>query len=374
LIEIPQIGFDAQSLTGTVQTGLGMYARGIARALEKKRELISLELLWPKDRKPFSATGERILWEMFNLPSKAKAAKSDLIHLPCFGVPRLTSIPRVVTAHDLIILKHPDMMPPGSRWYFSYWIPQSYRSADHIIAVSDCTKNDLVEYLNIKPEKITVVHHGIDQSFFNVPAVENIASVKDRYGIFERFFMMVGSFERRKNVELAIDAFSILAKDHEEVQLVLVGSSSEYRERMIEKANDYGLEDRIIFTGYLQDRDVATLYSICTAFLFPSSHEGFGLPLLEAMAAGAPVIASDIRVLKEIGGDAPCYVQEGKIEALMGSMERMLVDENIREECRVRGRSRAELFSWDDAADKTIEVYMNVLGMRGFDGIPARVT
>ena len=143
------VGYDAQSLTGKHQTGLGVYSKHLARILERHPETLKLKLLWPKGRKSFKRTIERLRWEQYDLVMAAHRESVQILHVPCFSAPRFTSLPTVVTAHDMIVTKHPNLMPPGSRWYFSKWIPASYKSADHVIAVSALHHRCILPCLNI---------------------------------------------------------------------------------------------------------------------------------------------------------------------------------------------------------------------------------
>jgi len=358
------VGYDAQSLTGKNQTGLGVYSKHLARILEKHPESIDLRLLWPQGRKPFKGTWERLMWEQYNLVMTAVREDIDILHVPCFSLPRFTRIPKVVTAHDLIVMKHPKLMAPGSRWYFSKWIPSTYRSADHIIAVSQATKDDLVGKLGIHPDKITVIYHGINPAFTRTTDPHEINRIRFKYHVPVDFFLMVGSFEERKNIQIAIEAFAELSDLSEQIKLILVGQSSHYQRQMIELVKEKRLEDRVIFPGYVPERELATLYSMATAFLFPSAAEGFGLPLVEAMATGCPIIASDLKVFHEIGGDAVSYLPVGNMPMLADEMLEMIKSPSYRAKFVLNGLSRSINYDWEHAAEETLRVYLRVLETR----------
>ncbi len=362
-----KVGYDAQSLTGKHQTGLGVYAKNLARVLERHPETVNLKHLWPKHHRSFRRTLERLAWEQYHLVMAAHNEEVDILHVPCFSIPRFTRIPRVVTAHDLIVMKSPSLMPPGSRWYFSKWIPQSYKSADHIIAVSHATKNDLVNLLGIDPGKITVIYHGINPAYDRVTDPHEINRVRFKYHCPREFFVMIGSFEPRKNLKVAIEAFDKMSKDDEFLKLILVGKTNTYQTRMIDFVESLGLEDRVIFPGYIPDKDLAALLSVATAYLFPSSAEGFGLPLVEAMATGCPIIASDLPVFHEIGGDAVSYVPVSDHVALSDTMQKMHDNPGYRVDFVVNGMARSIRFSWDHAAEETVKVYLRVLTKRGIN-------
>jgi glycosyltransferase involved in cell wall biosynthesis len=364
----PRIGFDAQAMTGSRQTGLGIYALHLSKLMEKHPEAVDLRLLWPKDQKVFKGTLERLKWEQYDLVMAAIREEVDLIHSPAFSCPRFmwfTNLPKVVTAHDLIVLKHPELMPPGSRWYFGSWIPSTYKKADQVIAVSRATKNDLVNLLNIEPDRITVIHHGIDPVYQRTTDPHEINRIRHIYHVPMEFFLMVGSFELRKNVHHVIDAFSRISKSSNQLKLLLVGYENKYQSKMQALVKSLDLEDKVLFPGYVADRELTTLYSVATAFLFPSSAEGFGLPLVEAMATGCPVIASDIEVFHEIGGDAAAFVPVDDPVALSEAMLKMLEDPAHRAEYVRKGLGRSVKYSWDLAGEETLRVYLRVLKRRG---------
>jgi glycosyltransferase involved in cell wall biosynthesis len=361
----PRIGFDAQTLTGDIQTGLGVYARILSSDMEKHPEAVDIRLLWPKDHKPFVGTLERLRWEQYDLRMSAIREEVDLIHSPAFSVPR-TNIPKVVTAHDMIITRYPNLMhSPFARWYFGKWIPSTYKSADHIIAVSRTTKGELVNMLGIDPDKITVIYHGIDPVYTRTTEPNEINRVRHNYHVPMEFYLMVGSFEPRKKIDIAIDAFSRISKSSNMLRLILVGQENAYQRRMKALVKELGLEEKVLFPGYIPDRELVTLYSMATAFLFPSSAEGFGLPLLEAMATGCPIIASDLMVFREIAGDAIVQVPVGDPVDLSKEMLRMLADPEHRAVYVRRGLARSINFDWDLAVEETFRVYLKVLRQRG---------
>jgi len=362
-----KVGFDAQSLTGKNQTGLGVYSLGLSKVLERHPETINLRRLWPKGRRVFRRTHERLIWEQYHLVMAAIREEVDIIHTPCFSVPRLSRIPKVVTAHDLIIRKHPSWMPAGSRWYFSKWIPSSYRSADHIIAVSSATRDDLVNLLHIDPGRITVIYHGVNPVFKRNTDPHDINRIRYKYHVPMEFFMMVGSFEPRKNIKVALGAFSRIVDRSPQLKLLLVGQHNDYVKSILEKAKELDIEDRVLIPGYVPDLELAVLYSVETALLFPSSAEGFGLPIVEAMATGCPVIGSDISVFHEVGGDAVSYVPVGDPAALAEEMARMLEDQERRAGFVLNSLARSLKFNWDHAAEETVRVYLRVLAKRGVE-------
>lgn len=360
-----KIGYDAQSMTGKYQTGLGVYSKGLARILERHPETVDLRLLWPKHRRPFRRTWERMAWEQYYMLMGGIREEVDLIHVPCFSVPKMGHIPKVVTAHDVILMKHPRLMSPGSRWYFSRWIPSSYRYADHIIAVSRATRDDLVNLAGIDPGKITVIYHGINPAFTRNTNPHDINRIRFKYHCPGDFFLMVGAFEPRKNIKITIDAFARIAEHSSQLKLLLVGKENDYHKQVIDKVRQMKLREKVILPGYIPDHELAVLYTVATSLVFPSVAEGFGLPLVEAMACGCPIIASNLKVFHEIGGDAVEYVPVNDAESLSEQMLKMLDDPQHRAMLTLNGLSRSLNFNWDHCAEETVKVYFRVLTKRG---------
>ena len=185
------------------------------------------------------------------------------------------------------------------------------------------------------------------------------------YHVPMEFYLMVGSFEPRKNIQHAIDAFSRIAKSSFHMKLLLVGNENRYQHKMRALVKSLDLEETILFPGYIPDRELTTLYSVATAFLFPSTAEGFGLPILEAISTGCPIIASDIPVFHEIGGDALAYVPVSDPASLSEAMLQMLADPQHRAQYVRKGLGRSVKYSWDHAAEETLRVYLRVLKRRG---------
>jgi glycosyltransferase involved in cell wall biosynthesis len=284
----------------------------------------------------------------------------DLFHATEHLLPRFSSVRTVFTLHDLIFLFHPETHKPLNRWFLTLMMPRFLRAADAVIAVSECTKRDAVRFYGIPEEKITVIYEGVNPRF-RPASPETIAAVRARYGLPEHFILYVGTIEPRKNLTALLEAFHHLLATHD-LRLVIVGKKGWLYEGFFRRLRELGLEDRVIFTGYVPDEDLPAIYSAADLFVFPSLYEGFGLPVLEAMACGTPVICSNTSSLPEVAGDAALLVDPTDVRALAGAMERALTDEHLRSELMAKGLERARWFTWEKAAAKTLEVYRGVLG------------
>jgi glycosyltransferase involved in cell wall biosynthesis len=286
----------------------------------------------------------------------------DLFHATDHLLPYFRRIKSVFTLHDLIFLFHPETHKPLNRWFLTLMMPRFLRAADAVIAVSECTKRDAVRFYGIPEEKITVIYEGVNPRF-RLASPEAIAAVRARYGLPEHFILYVGTIEPRKNLTALLEAFHHLLATHD-LRLVFVGKKGWLYEGFFRRLRELGLEDRVIFTGYVPDEDLPAIYSAADLFVFPSLYEGFGLPVLEAMACGTPVVCSNTSSLPEVAGDAALLVDPADVRALAGAMERVLTDETLRADLQARGLEQARRFSWARAAQETMQVYENVAALR----------
>jgi glycosyltransferase involved in cell wall biosynthesis len=286
----------------------------------------------------------------------------DLFHATDHLLPYFRRIKSVFTLHDLIFLFHPETHKPLNRWFLTLMMPRFLRAADAVIAVSECTKRDAIRFYRIPEEKISVIYEGVNPRFRPADP-ETIAAVRARYNLPEHFILYVGTIEPRKNLTALLEAFHHLLATHD-LRLVIVGKKGWLYEGFFRRLRELGLGDRVIFTGYVPDEDLPAIYSAADLFVFPSLYEGFGLPVLEAMACGTPVICSNTSSLPEVAGDAAFLVDPTDVCSLAGAMEQALTDEHLRSELMAKGLERARWFTWEKAAAKTLEVYRGVLGRR----------
>jgi glycosyltransferase involved in cell wall biosynthesis len=307
---------------------------------------------------PWSAYRWRLttaLRHFLGLSMDRSFAGVDLFHATEHLLPRFSSVLTVFTLHDLIFLFHPETHKPLNRWFLTLMMPRFLRAADAVIAVSECTKRDAIRFYGIPEEKITVIYEGVNPRF-RPASPEAIAAVRARYNLPEHFILYVGTIEPRKNLTALLEAFHHLLATHD-LRLVFVGKKGWLYEGFFRRLRELGLEDRVIFTGYVPDEDLPAIYSAADLFVFPSLYEGFGLPVLEAMACGTPVVCSNTSCLPEVAGDAALLVDPADVRALAGAMERALTDEALRVTLRARVMGKARGFTWEQAAQKTLMVY-----------------
>jgi len=286
---------------------------------------------------------------------------AELFHATEHLLLPLRSVPTVLTVHDLIFRYLPAHHKPLNRWYLNLTLPLYCRRASHIIAISECARRDLVTAYDLPPEKITVIYEAADLCF-RVQPPEVTTAVRARYGLPDRYLIFVGTIEPRKNLTRLLAAFAAIRAEGLSDGLVIVGRRGWLYDDFFVALERSPVRDAVIFPGYVPDEDLPAIYTGAQALVFPSLYEGFGLPVLEAMACGTPVAASSASSIPEVGGDAALYFDPTDVEAMIEATCLLLRDVALREEMRTRGLAWANRFSWEQAANETKAVYDAVLG------------
>ncbi len=272
----------------------------------------------------------------------------------------LRSIPTVLTVHDLIFRHLPDHHKPLNRWYLNLTMPLYCRRATRIIAISRHTRDDLVASYGLPPEKIDVVYEAAAPHFRPQPP-EKVAAVRARYGLPERYILSVGTIEPRKNLTRFLTVFERAYREGATEGWVIVGKRGWLYGDFFARLERSPVRDAVLFPGYVPDEDLPAVYAGAQALAFPSLYEGFGLPVLEAMACGTPVLASRGSSIPEVGGAAALYFDPLDTDGMTETLLRLLRDPTLREEMRERGLAQARRFSWSKAAAETAAVYRAVL-------------
>lgn len=350
-----KIGIDIQTTLGQ-KTGFGFYVSNLVRELKKVDRDNEYFLFRPKQDEDLSAP-KRFLWDQVILPRKAKEAKVDILHQPAFSAPIFYRGKVVVTVHDIIAILFGEDIPFGSRLYFARWMPFSYRRADFIITVSQSTKNDLVSHLGIEEEKIKVIYEAPSETFFKKIPQKEIDKVKQKYQTGKNFLLHIGTLNPRKNLEFLVSVFAEITKTFPQYNLVITGKRGWYYESLFRLVKKLDLGKKVVFPGYVPDEDTPALYQGATIFLFPSLYEGFGLPPLEAMASGVPVVSSNTSSMPEVVAGAGVLLspkdKSGWVEAIRGLLE----NKTLLRELQRKGKRQATLFSWQKTALETKKVY-----------------
>lgn len=305
----------------------------------------------------------RMSWEQLFLPRQVKNRRIDLLHSPGFVAPLRLKCRSVVTIFDMTFFLFPHRHTFSKRLYFGFFLPLSARRADMIITISESSKNDIIRCLHLPERKIRVIYPGVDDIFQPVKDDEKLEWVRNRYGIKKDFILSVGVLEPRKNLDRLIRAFYLLVRKGDfDLQLVIVGKKGWAYQPVLDLPEQLGMKDRVIFTGYVPEQDLPLFYSAALLFVYPSVYEGFGIPVLEAMACGAPVITSNISSMPEISEGAGLLVDPYDIQAMAQAIKKLLVDKEMQKKMSEAGLQRARKFSWEKMALSTLELYREVLG------------
>lgn len=283
-------------------------------------------------------------------------ASIDIFHATDNVLPRLSRVKSVFALQDLTHRLYPDTHKPLNRWFLTFMMPRFLRAADAVIAISECTKRDAVRLYGLDEAKIRVIHAGVNPRFCKASA-EMVSGILDKYSLPRSFILFVGTIEPRKNLTLLLEGYHALKNQGTSCRLVIVGKKGWLYEGFFRRLRELGLEDEVIFPGFVPDEDLPALYSAADLFVFPSLYEGFGLPVLEAMACGAPVITSNTSSLPEVAGEAGILIDPNDVGGLVKAMRHVLDDEALRAEMRAQGLKQAGNFTWEETARRTAQVY-----------------
>ncbi len=366
-----RVGIDAR-LVYYSQAGISQYIRrlteALARVAQEGYEFVILQSR--KDRRTL-VENERFrrvsLWtpshhrlEQWTLPLEIRGLRLDVLHSPDFIPPFRRNCKSVITIHDLAFLLYPHFLTKESARYYGQ-IDQAVRRTNHIIAVSEATRRDIIERLGVPENKITVIYEAANPLFRPLDRQEALQRARERYPVPEAFILFVSTIEPRKNVQTLLRAYrQFLDHYKQDVKLVFAGSRGWLFEDVFALVEALRLEEHCIFLGRVSSEDLLYLYNAAQMLVQPSYYEGFGLPPLEAMACGTPVIVSNVSSLPEVVGDAGLLVDPNSVDEITVAMWRLLTDEALRQQCIQRGLKRAQSFSWDKTALQTLEVYRRV--------------
>ena len=309
--------------------------------------------VWPTQRR-----AARILWEQFALPIAAARQKLDLLHGMAFVAPYLRSCPTVVTVYDLSFLHYPERYPALQRIYLSSQTRRSCRAARRVVVISQSTARDIERWYNIPREKIDIVAPGVGSEFGPIDK-ERVATFRTEMGLTEPFLLHVGTLQPRKNIPFLVKALAKLKRPR--LKLILVGGKGWNFDDIFREVEKHGLESQVEFRGYVPDSELALWYNSAAMTIFPSLYEGFGLPILEAMACGSPVIGANTSSIPEAAGQAALLYEPDDMAALINHIETILDVPPVTARMREDGLKQASNFSWHRAGRQMIAVYDRAL-------------
>ena len=359
--------------------GIGRYARQMTRALlELDREneyVLFVPTASPEAsrasesaivgqanvslaRLPVSERALVALWHRLRVPVPVElfSGRLDVFHSPDFALAPVLRARTLVTVHDLSFRRVPECFKSALLSYLNRVVPRSVARADIVLADSESTRNDAIELLRLAPERVFVVYAGVDSRFRRVTDQGLLEDVRSRYSLPGRFVLSVGTLQPRKNYVRLIEAFSRLS-DVEDVSLVISGARGWLYEEIFRRVEELGLSSRVLFPGYVAEADLPALYSLSEVFAFPSLYEGFGLPPLEAMACGTPVVVSRASSLPEVVGNAGCLVDPLSVEEIAGTLHALLDSPARRADLAEQGVAQAARFTWSEAARVLLGLY-----------------
>ncbi len=300
----------------------------------------------------------RIVWEQAVQPFAL--GHLDLYHALAFVAPVALMIPSVVTIYDLSFIHYPELLPEARRLYLRLFTGLTCARARRVIAISHSTADDLTKTLRVPADKIDVAAPGYDPAVFRPLPAEQIADFRRKKQLPDRFWLFIGTLEPRKNLPVLIEAYASLPESERPPLIVGGGKGWDY-ESIFQTAMRHHLEDHVQFIGFIPPEDLAIWYNCAEVFVYPSVFEGFGLPVLEAMACGTPVIVSDASSLPEVAGDAGLCIPPHDVEAWAVALRRAWDDDQWREQARARGLAQAERYTWALTAQQTADSYRKAL-------------
>ena len=310
---------------------------------------------WPTERPV-----PRIVWEQVFLPGVCARERLDLLHGLAFVSPLLCPCPTVITVHDLSFALFPEFFRGPNGMYLRLFTRSACRRAAKIIAVSENTRADVMRLYGVSGERVVAIPHGVSPAFHPRPAAQ-VAEFRRTRGLPDHFILFVGTLEPRKNLVKLIEAFSNLTCRIPNTQLVLIGGKGWYYDQIFATIERMNLKDRVFLAGYVPNEDLPLWYNAADVFAFPSRYEGFGLPVLEAMACGTPTVTSTASSLPKVAGDAALTVPPDDVDALSTALHRALTDGALRQELSSKGLARAATFTWEETARCTVAVYRQAL-------------
>ena len=296
-------------------------------------------------------------WDQIAVPWIARKKRLDLIFNPKFTVPFFSKAKKMFVLHGSEWFVIPEHFKKHDQWYFNAFVPLYCRHADAFVAVSNAVKTDVVKHTGVDPGKVFPIHNGFDPTLFQpVRDPGKLLAVRANYKLPDRFILWCGQIESRKNVARLLRAFALI-KDSVPHQLVLAGEQRWSTRAELQVMRELNLEDRVYFPGWIEHGDLPAVYSLADLFAFPSLYEGFGIPLIEAMACGCPIVTADTCAPPEVVEGSGCLVDPLSVEDIAAGMLKVLRDAPLRADMIAKGLERAKAFSWDRCARQVLAVF-----------------
>lgn len=371
------IAIDGNEANIVQRVGIGEYAYQVIKHIyEARKEKIEFTIYLKekptKDLPPktpwwkYKVFGPKKLWTQFALPFHlfSERKKPDLFFSPTHYAPRFVNCPLIISIMDLSYVRYPEMFRKKDLWQLRSWTDYSVKRANKILTISHFSKKEIINYYKLPKDKVVVTYPGYNKDNFKFQ-ISNIKlkkrEIQDKYRITGDYILFVGTLQPRKNIVGLIQAFQRVEGDRrKEIKLMIVGKKGWLYEEIFDKVRKLKLEKRIIFTDFVKSEDLPVLYQSARCFVLPSLYEGFGIPVVEAMACGCPVVISNVSSLPEIAGEAGILVDPKNIDEIAQGINRACFDEKKRSEMVKKGLERAKFFSWETCAKQTLAVFKQV--------------
>ncbi|MCE2490620.1 MAG: glycosyltransferase family 4 protein [Anaerolineae bacterium] len=375
----PGIGID-YTPAWEQDAGIGRYVRELVAALAMEDRETTWKLFVARSRNshlpeppgnnfcwrpaPLSTPWLMRLWFRARIPLPVETFTGPLttFHATDFVLPPVRrGTKTLVQIHDLSFMRMPETSPPALGAWLQRVVPDSVRRADHVLADSNATRDDLLEFFDVSPStRVSVLHGGVDERFLREPAGRQQA-IRKKYRLDHwPFIFSLGTLQPRKNHGRLVEALCRMVQEGLDLHLVIAGGAGWLSEPFYRQLKESGIQDRVHLIGFVDDEDLPALYSAAEVFAFPSLYEGFGLPVLEAMACGTPVVTSDLSSLPEVAENAALLIDPLDVEALADALRRLLDDSELRRQLIQAGQTRAGKFTWRKSARELLEVYRSV--------------
>ncbi|WP_346858862.1 glycosyltransferase family 1 protein [uncultured Draconibacterium sp.] len=366
-----KIGYDAKRAFLNT-SGLGNYSRNTLNALLKNYSENEYVLFTPEIKTAMleeqdkfeivappkaDSSFKKSLWRTFKLSEELKSRELNLFHGLSNELPKgihKTNIPSVLTVHDLIFIRYPEFYKPFDRTIYYNKVKYACSAATKILAISEQTKQDIITFTDTEPGKIEVIHQSISPVFFKAAETQK---VKEKYKLPDQFILSVGTVEERKNQLSIIKA--MLARNIK-MPVILIGNPTSYCNDIHKFVAEKDIQDQVIFLKNIPEKDLAAIYQLASLSIYISVFEGFGLPVIESMACGCPVITSNVSCLPETAGDAAVLCSPGNIEELGENIQKIIDDENFKNELVKKGKVRADEFTPEKYVEKLISLYSEI--------------
>lgn len=372
-----RIGIEAQRLFRPHKHGMDIVALELIRALQvldhKNEYFIFVKP--DEDKSCINETqnfkiveisgANYVVWEQIMLPFYVRKYKLDLLHCTSNTAPLTLSTPLVLTLHDVIFMEKSTEKNTSTNYqkygnlYRKWLVPKIVQKCKSIITISEVEKANITKTLGLKNDAVTVIHNGVSRRFGIKPNPETVKEIRTQLGLSEDYFLFLGNVEPRKNVKNTVKAFVDFAEKNPTVKLAITGLKETFIEDILNEINKKALLDRFVLTGFVDDITLLALYSEAKVFLYPSLREGFGLPILEAMAFGIPVVTSNISAMPEVAGDAAFMVNPYSIAEITAGMTVAYSNKQLRKEKINLGYGRPALFTWQKTAAKILAIYQS---------------